>query len=39
MYKAEGAHTISMQGFAKGMYFVQVRKSGTAVATRKLVKN
>ena len=35
----EGTQTIGLQGLAKGMYFVQVRKSGIAVATRKLVKN
>ena len=35
----EGTQTIGLQGLAKGMYFVQVRKAGAAVATRKLVKN
>ncbi|MBQ6726734.1 MAG: T9SS type A sorting domain-containing protein [Bacteroidales bacterium] len=34
----EGTQTIGLQGLAKGMYFVQVRKAGAAVATRKLVK-
>jgi hypothetical protein len=35
---AEGAQAIDLQGFAKGMYFVQVRKDGTVLATRKLIK-
>ena len=34
----EGTQTIGLQGLAKGMYFVQVRKNGAAVATKKLVK-
>ena len=35
----EGTQTIGLQGLAKGMYFVQVRRAGIAVATRMLVKN
>ena len=35
----EGTQTIGLQGLAKGMYFVQVRKNGAAVATKKLIKN
>jgi hypothetical protein len=35
----EGTHTIGLQGLAKGIYFVQVRKADTIVATRKLVKD
>ena len=35
----EGIQTIGLQGLAKGMYFVQERKNGAAVATKKLIKN
>ncbi|MBR4803754.1 MAG: T9SS type A sorting domain-containing protein, partial [Bacteroidales bacterium] len=38
MAAAEGKQAIDLQGFAKGMYFVQVRKDGAAFATRKLIK-
>ena len=38
MAAAEGKQAIDLQGFAKGMYFVQVRDAGTVVATRKLIK-
>ena len=34
----EGIQTIGLQGLAKGMYFVQVRKAGVAVTTKKLIK-
>ena len=34
----EGIIAIGVQDLAKGLYFVQVSKSGAAVATRKLVK-
>ncbi len=35
---SQGANSIGVQDFARGIYFVQVRKNGTVVATRKLVK-
>ncbi len=35
----EGIQTIGLQGLAKGMYFVQVRKNGNLVATKIIVKN
>lgn len=38
MAAAEGRQAIDLRGFAKGMYFVQVRNAGTVVATRKLIK-
>ena len=34
----QGANSIGVQNFARGIYFVQVRKNGTVVATRKLIK-
>ncbi len=35
---SQGANSIGVQNFARGIYFVQVRKNGTVVATRKLIK-
>lgn len=35
---SQGTNSIGVQNFARGIYFVQVRKNGTVVATRKLVK-
>ena len=35
---AESTNTIGVQDLAKGLYFVQVRKDGAAVATKKLIK-